>query len=69
MNDERVDEKRREFLKGAVVGGSAAALLGARSAAAAQSAEQKKPDANTKTGSRGYQETEHVRQYYRTAEL
>lgn len=55
---------RRNFLKGAASAGGAAALMAGGKALAAEPA-----TGEAKKGSAGYQESAHVREYYKTATI
>lgn len=59
------DKSRREFLKGAVVAGSAAAIVAStgNNAMASEVTESKAVSKKAK----GYEETQHVRDYYDSA--
>ncbi|HEY8555367.1 MAG TPA: formate dehydrogenase [Burkholderiales bacterium] len=67
MNDERTNEKRREFLKGMLVGGGAAAVAIAGGAAAAP--EEERPAAQSDDRPKGYHVTPHILEYYKTAQF
>lgn len=69
MSDKRTNEKRREFLKGALVGSGAAIAAIASGGVAAAPEKKTVPAAVPKAGSQGYQETAHVREYYKTAQF
>ena len=63
--ESRINSRRRGFLLAMGVGGAGAAAVAARVATgiAPQS------DADDAGDAKGYQETEHVRRYYRTAKI
>lgn len=60
---------RRAFMKGVAAAGGAAAVAVAGGAAVAEVSADKTPAAKAKTdaATKGYRETEHVREYYRLA--
>jgi hypothetical protein len=60
---------RRQFLKSALIGGGAAAVAVASGTVVAAAPADKKAPERRKPESRGYRETEHVREYYKTAEF
>jgi hypothetical protein len=57
----RIDSRRRRFLF--ALGATSAGAAATRAAAAVQSAPQSEQDDDARKG-RGYQDTEHVRDYY-----
>jgi hypothetical protein len=63
----RFTADRRMFLKGAAVAGGTAALTAVSATGLVDPAtkEQAAPDATDKTASRGYHETQHIKDYYR----
>ncbi|OGI63082.1 MAG: hypothetical protein A2W18_11240 [Candidatus Muproteobacteria bacterium RBG_16_60_9] len=69
MSDEHTSEKRREFLKGALIGSGAA--LAAIASGGALAAAEKKESAATPAApaSQGYQTTPHVLDYYKAAQF
>lgn len=67
MNDDHMNERRRELLKGALVGSGAAALAGVGVDAAAAPVEKQDAGPTPKPESQGYRETDHVRAYYERA--
>jgi hypothetical protein len=67
MSDKRTNEKRRGFLKGALVGSGAAIAAIATGTVAAAPEKKATPVPEPKPESQGYQETAHVRDYYKTA--
>ncbi len=71
MGKKRSDTKqtsdRRAFLKGVLVSGGAAAVAVAGSKGLAAPTEEAKPEAAVETGSKGYRETAHIREYYKIA--
>ncbi|MFL6648089.1 MAG: twin-arginine translocation signal domain-containing protein [Sulfurifustis sp.] len=69
MSDEQMSEKRREFLKGALAGSGAAVLAAVGGNAAAAPVPKQDAIPKPKQESQGYRETEHVRDYYKTAEF
>lgn len=69
MSDERNHEKRREFLKGMLLGSGAAAVAIATGGAVAGPARDERAAPAPKARPRGYQETPHVREYYKTAQF
>lgn len=69
MSDERNDEKRRDFLKGMLVGSGAAAVAIASGSALAGPETSDRPAPEPKARPKGYQETAHVREYYKTAQF
>lgn len=69
MSDERNDEKRRDFLKGMLLGSGAAAVAIASGGAMAAPEATEAPAPQTKARPKGYQETAHVREYYKTAQF
>ena len=61
---------RRAFLKGVAVAGGATAVAAAGGAAVADVSAEKAPAAKAKAeGSKGYHETDHIREYYRLAQF
>lgn len=69
MSDKRTNEKRRGFLKGALIGSGAAIAAIATGGVAAAPEKKETPAAEPKAGSQGYQETAHVLEYYKTAQF
>jgi hypothetical protein len=68
-NKTRFTADRRMFLKGAAIAGSAAALtaVSATGLVAADTENNLSPDdATDKTASKGYHETQHIKDYYRS---
>ncbi|MFK5914506.1 MAG: twin-arginine translocation signal domain-containing protein [Woeseiaceae bacterium] len=63
---QKSNKSRREFLKGATVAGSAAAVVAVTGSTAAV-AEEKIETASVNKKTKGYQETQHIRDYYNTA--
>lgn len=61
----RINSRRRGFLLAIGVGGAGAAALAARSL----SGVAPQGDANDANDAKGYQVTDHVRRYYRTAKI
>ena len=65
----RFTADRRLFLKGAAVAGGAAALTAAAATSLVEPATESDPGttpaAADKTASKGYHETQHIRDYYR----
>jgi len=63
----RFTADRRLFLKGAAVAGGAAALTAVSATTLVDEATpaQLPPDAQEKSASQGYHETQHIRDYYR----
>ncbi len=59
-------QSRREFLKDAVVAGGAAAVVVSTGSSAAITSE-KVAEANVVKKEKGYQETQHIRDYYNSA--
>ncbi len=66
---QRTNEKRRQFLKGALIGSGAAAVAVASGAVVAAPEQKEKPAHKPKAQSQGYQETPHVLEYYKTAQF
>jgi len=62
----RTDSRRRHFLFAVGLGGAGAAALAARSLTGVAQEAASDDDAQT---SKGYQVTDHVRRYYRTAKI
>jgi hypothetical protein len=60
------DEKRRRFLRTLGVGGAGAAVAGVTAAAGTVTPVETKPE---ESKSSGYRETQHVRDYYRSAKF
>ncbi|HEX9811939.1 MAG TPA: formate dehydrogenase [Burkholderiales bacterium] len=69
MSDKQTNEKRREFLKGALIGSGAAAVAIASGATLAAPEKKEIPAAPAKPESQGYHVTAHVADYYKTAEF
>lgn len=69
MSDKRTSNKRREFLKGVVIGSGAAAVAIASGGVAAAPEKKEIAPAQPKAGSQGYHVTPHVAEYYKTAEF
>jgi len=69
MSDERTNEKRREFLKGMLVGGGAAAVAIAGRGATAAPDDEERPAAQSDNRPKGYHLTPHVLEYYKTAQF
>jgi FtsP/CotA-like multicopper oxidase with cupredoxin domain len=68
MSENRTKEGRREFLKGALLSGGAAVVAAASRGVVAsepESAPAPEPEAKPK----GYRVTDHVQQYYKTAQF
>jgi len=68
MSENRTKEGRREFLKGARLAGGAAVVAAASRGVVAsepESAPAPEPEAKPK----GYRVTDHVQQYYKTAQF
>ena len=67
----RFTANRRIFLKGAAAAGGAAALTTVSAAGLVDADTEKKPapDATDKTASKGYHETQHIKDYYRSLKL
>jgi nitrous oxide reductase len=67
-NKTRFTADRRMFLKGAAIAGGAAALtaVSATGLVAADTENELPPDATDKTASKGYHETQHIKDYYRS---
>ena len=63
----RFTADRRMFLKGAAAAGGAAALTAASAAGLVDADTEQKPapDVVDKTASKGYHETQHIKDYYR----
>lgn len=68
MSD-KTNEKRREFMKGALIGSGAAAVAIAGAGAVAAPETKEAVPAQPKAGSQGYHETPHVLEYYKTAQF
>lgn len=68
MSEKRTQEGRREFLKGALLG-SGAAVVAAASGGALASTPEPEPAAEPKARPKGYRETAHIRDYYKTAQF
>ena len=68
MSDKRTNEGRRGFLKGALVGSGAAVVAVASGGVLASEPEQK-PAAQPEAKPKGYRETAHIRDYYKTAQF
>jgi nitrous oxide reductase len=62
----KLSQGRRDFLKGVAVAGGVAATAKVGGAVAAVEEEKK---IETATNDRGYQETDHVRAYYKSARV
>ncbi len=62
----RTDARRRSFLLALGAGGAGAAALAARSLTGVAPLREPATGAD---GSQGYQETDHVKRYYRTAKI
>ena len=64
----RFTANRRIFLKGAAAVGGAAALtaVSATGLVDADTEKQPAPDATNKTASKGYHETQHIKDFYRS---
>jgi nitrous oxide reductase len=69
MSDKRTNEKRREFLKGALIGSGAAVVAIASGGAVAASEPNQSAPAAPSSESKGYAETPHVLEYYKTAQF
>lgn len=69
MSDERNNEARRHFLKGVLVGGGAAVAAIAAGGAIAAPDTRPKPATAPQAQPKGYHETAHVRDYYKTAQF
>jgi nitrous oxide reductase len=67
----RFTADRRMFLKGAAAAGGAAALTAASAAGLvdADTEEKPAPEATDKTASKGYHETQHIKDYYRSLRI
>jgi nitrous oxide reductase len=67
----RFTANRRIFLKGAAAAGGAAALtaVSATGLVDAGTEKQPAPDATNKTASKGYHETQHIKDYYRSLRI
>ena len=65
MSEKSSRDGRRKFLKGMAVTGGGAALV--TTASAHQGHDELQPEVEQKTGSQGYHETAHIREYYRKA--
>jgi hypothetical protein len=62
-----ISTNRRDFLRGTVITGTAAAVVTALpQVAVAEPVEQAQPN-DAKSGAKGYQVTQHVMEYYRSA--
>jgi hypothetical protein len=68
MSDESKHEARRGFLKGMLIG-SGAAVVAIASGGTPAAPKEETGVAEKKAGSQGYQETPHVRDYYKTAQF
>ncbi len=66
---ERPKRDRRAFIKGVAAAGGATAVAIAGGAAIANVSPDETPQAKASPEKKGYQETEHVRKYYRSAQL
>jgi nitrous oxide reductase len=70
MSDKRTNEKRREFLKGALVGGGAAVVAVASGGALAAPVDAKQTaSAQPEAQPQGYHVTPHILEYYKTAQF
>lgn len=69
MSDKRTNEKRREFLKGALIGSGAAAVAIASGGVVAASEPPTSAPAEASPESKGYTVTPHVLEYYKTAQF
>jgi nitrous oxide reductase len=69
MSDKHTNEKRREFLKGALVGTGAAAVAIASGSAVAAPQKKETVAAQPKGESKGYEVTAHVAEYYKAAQF
>lgn len=63
---QKSNKSRREFLKGAVAAGGAAAVVAATGSNAAVAVEEVET-ASLDKKAKGYQETQHIRDYYNSA--
>ena len=63
----RFTADRRMFLKGAAVAGGSVALTAVSATGLVEQATEERPvpEATGKTASRGYHETQHIKDYYR----
>ena len=61
----RFTADRRMFLKGAAVAGGAAALTAVSATGLVEPAAEATPATADKTASKGYHETQHIKDYYR----
>jgi hypothetical protein len=68
MREKQHDDGRREFLKQVALGSSAVAVA-AVSGGALAAPETELPKAAEPARTNGYHETDHIREYYRTAAL
>ena len=69
MNEETKRRKRREFLKGVLAGSGAAVVAATAGRAVAAPATSATDAAPTSKESRGYRVTEHIAEYYKTAQF
>lgn len=69
MSDKRTNEKRREFLKGALVGSGAAAVAIATGHAVAAPEGNEETAATPPKADLGYHVTPHILEYYKTAQF
>ncbi len=69
MSNKRTVNKRREFLKGVLVGSGAAAVAIASGSAAAAPEKKEDAAAQPQAGTQGYHVTPHIVEYYKTAQF
>ncbi len=66
---QRPRRDRRSFIKGVAAAGGVTAVAVAGGAAVANVSPDETPQAKASPEKKGYRETEHVRKYYRSAQL
>lgn len=70
MSDKRTSKKRREFLKGALVGsGTAVVAIASGGAVAAHEEKTENTAAAPKARPQGYRLTPHIAEYYKKAQF
>lgn len=70
MSDKRTSKKRRDFLKGALIGsGAAVVAIASGGAIAAPEDKEDSVTAQPKAGPQGYRVTPHVAEYYKKAQF
>lgn len=69
MSDKQTSEKRREFLKGVLIGSGAAAVAIASGGALAAPEDAAPAAAAPEDGKQGYRVTPHIAEYYEKAQF